>query len=155
MSWIRTAIVGAAFLGVASVAGAQAPQGGPGKDGHGEHGGPGMRRGGGDQFLFQGITLTDAQQAEIQKIKDKYRAEREALRPKGAPEGGRPDGGQGGGRPQLDEATKAKMDAIRTKSQSEFRAVLTPAQQAIFDKNVAEMKVRMDERMKGHSKPQG
>jgi Spy/CpxP family protein refolding chaperone len=149
MSWIRTAIVGAAFLGVASVAGAQGPQGGPGKEGHGEHGGPGMRRGG-DQMLFEGITLTDAQQAEIQKIRDKYRAEREALRPKGGPEGGRPDGGQGGGRPQLDDATRAKMDAIRTKLQSEYRAILTPAQQAIFDKNVAEMKSHMEQRMKDH-----
>jgi Spy/CpxP family protein refolding chaperone len=144
MSWIRTAIVGAAFLGAASVAGAQAPQGGPG--GHEQHqgmGGPG-RRGGGDQMLFQGITLTDAQQAEIQKIRDKYRAEREALRPKGAPGDQRPDGGQGG-RPQIDDATRAKMDAIRTNSQKEFRAVLTPAQQTIFDKNVAEMKARMDQ----------
>ena len=149
MSWIRTAIVSAAFLGVASVAVAQGPQGGP-PGGH-EQGGPGMRRGGGDQFLFQGITLTDAQQAEIQKIKDKYRAEREALRPKGGPEGGRPDGGQGGGRPQIDDATRAKMDAIRTKSQGEFRAVLTPAQQAIFDKNVAEMKNRMEQRKKEHA----
>jgi Spy/CpxP family protein refolding chaperone len=96
-------------------------------------------------MLFQGITLTTEQQAQIEKIRDKYRAEREALRPKGGPGDARPDGGQGGGRPQLDDATRAKMDAIRTNSQKDYRAVLTPAQQAIFDKNVADMKARMDQ----------
>lgn len=136
MSWIRTAIVGAAFLGVASVAGAQAPQGGPPPGGR-EQGERGMRRGG-DQMLFQGIELTDAQKAEIQKIREKYRAEREALRP----QGGAP--GQGGP-PQIDDATRAKMDAVRTNSQKEYRAVLTPAQQVIFDKNIAEMKARMEQ----------
>jgi Spy/CpxP family protein refolding chaperone len=143
MSWIRMAIAGAAFIGVASVAGAQAPQGGPPQGG--DQRGRGMR---GEQMLFQGIDLTDAQKDQISKIREKYRAEREALRPKDA--GGAPDGG----RPQNDDATRQKMDAIRTKSNAEYRAVLTPAQQAIFDKNVADMKARMDQWQKG-GKPQG
>ncbi len=137
MSWIRMAIAGAAFIGVASVAGAQGPQGGPPQGG--ERGG---RMGGrGDQMLFQGIDLTDAQKDQINKIREKYRAEREALRPKGDA-GQRPDGG---GRPQIDDAPRQKMDAIRTKSNAEFRAVLTPAQQTIFDKNIADMKARMEQ----------
>lgn len=144
MKLIRMAIAGAAFIGVASVAGAQGPQGGPPPGGEQR----GRMGGRGEQMLFQGIELTDAQKDQIQKIREKYRAEREALRPKGDA-GARPDGG----RPQIDDATRQKMDAIRTKSTAEFRAVLTPAQQAIFDKNVADMKARMDQWQKG--KPQG
>ena len=144
MSWIRMAIAGAAFIGVASVAGAQGPQGGPPQSG--EQRGRGMR---GEQMLFQGIELTDAQKDQINKIREKYRAEREALRPQGQ-QGGTPDGG----RPQIDDATRQKMDAIRTKSNADYRAILTPAQQAIFDKNVADMKARMDQWQKG-GKPQG
>ncbi|HUQ20645.1 MAG TPA: Spy/CpxP family protein refolding chaperone [Gemmatimonadaceae bacterium] len=136
MSWIRMAIAGAALIGAASVAGAQGPQGGPPQGGEQR----GRMGGRGDQMLFQGIDLTDAQKDQIQKIKDKYRAEREALRPKGDA-GARPDGG----RPQIDDATRQKMDAIRTKSNAEFRAVLTPAQQTIFDKNIADMKARMEQ----------
>lgn len=139
MSWIRMAIAGVAFLGVASVASAQAPQGGPPQGGP-PQGAPRMGGRGMSQMLFAGIDLTDAQKAEIQKIGDKYRAEREALRPAGAQPGGQFS--------PPDSATRAKMDAIRTKSNAEFRAVLTPEQQAIFDKNVADMKARMEQRQK-------
>ena len=129
MSWIRMAIAGVVFMGVASVASAQ---GGPG--------GPRMDRGGMNRMLFAGIELTDAQKDQIQKISEKYRAEREALRPAGAQNEGPP--------PPPDDATRAKMDAIRAKSNAEYRAVLTADQQVIFDKNLAEMKARMEERMK-------
>jgi Spy/CpxP family protein refolding chaperone len=133
MSWIRMTIAGVAFLGVASVASAQAPQGGP------PQGGPGGAQGRGrmTQMLFAGIDLTDAQKDQIAKIGEKYQAEREALRPAGGQPMGPPD-----------SATRAKMDDIRTKSNAEYRAVLTDDQQKIFDKNVADMKARMDARMK-------
>lgn len=133
MSWIRMAIAGAAFLGVASIASAQGtpPQGGPPPEG-GRAGRQGMT-----QMLFAGIDLTDAQKDQIAKIGDKYRAEREALRPQGGAPMGPPD-----------SATRAKMDDIRTKSTTEYRAVLTADQQKIFDKNVADLKARMEARMK-------
>ena len=124
MSWIRMAIAGVAFLGVASVATAQAPQGGPD--------GPKMgRQGGMSKRLFNNIDLTDAQKAQIDQISQKYKAQREALRPAGGQMQGPPD-----------DATRAKMDAIRTQMNSEYRAILNADQQKVFDQNVAEMKSR-------------
>ena len=132
MSWIRMAIAGVAFLGVASVASAQGtpPQG---DKQHAGPGGPGRM----SQMLFAGIDLTDAQKDQIAKIGEKYKAEREALRPAGGQMQGPPD-----------DATRAKMNDIRTKSNAEYRAVLTADQQKIFDKNIADMKARMDARQK-------
>jgi Spy/CpxP family protein refolding chaperone len=136
MSWIRMAIAGVAFLGVASVAGAQGtpPQGGPPS-----HDGPGGYQGRGrmSQMLFAGIDLTAAQKDQIAKIGDKYKAQREALRPAGGQMQGPPD-----------DATRAKFDEIRTKANAEYRAVLTADQQKIFDKNVADMKAHMEARRK-------
>jgi Spy/CpxP family protein refolding chaperone len=88
-------------------------------------------------MLFVGIELTDAQKDQIAKIDAKYRAEREALRPAGGQQQGPPD-----------DATRAKFNELRTRSQAEYRAVLTADQQKIFDKNVADLKARMDQRMK-------
>ncbi len=135
MSWIRLGIAGVAFLAVASVASAQAPQGGPPQGGP-PQGGPGGRARM-TQMLFAGIDLTDAQKDQIAKIGEKYQAEREALRPAGGQPMGPPD-----------STTRAKMDDIRTKSIADYRAVLTADQQKVFNKNVADMKARMDARQK-------
>jgi len=89
------------------------------------------------QMLFAGIDLTDAQKDQIAKIDEKYRAEREALRPAGGQPQGPPD-----------EATRTKYNEIRTKIQADYRAVLTADEQKVFDKNVADMKARMDARQK-------
>lgn len=142
MSWIRMAIAGVAFVGVTSAAGAQGAQGPEGGRPPQGQGGPQMGRGGGmSRMLFAGIDLTDTQKDQIQKIMEKYRAEREALRPAGGQMQGPPD-----------DATRAKMDDIRTRSQAEYRAILTADQRKIFDKNVAEMKARMDQRQKQGSR---
>ncbi len=154
MSWIRMAIVGVALCSVASVASAQGGQGAPPTGGPPQgderQGGPGMGRGGMSRMLFAGIELTDAQQAQIDKIREKYKSQMEALRPEGArgPGGSAGPGAQGGpgaGGPPSPEL-RAKFDEIRTKQHAEFRAVLTTTQQAIFDKNLAEMKGRMEQR---------
>jgi len=129
------AIAGVAFLGVASVAGAQAPQGGPPPQGGQE--GRRMGPGGMSKMLFNGIQLTDAQKTQVQQIAEKYKAEREALRPAGGQMQGPPD-----------DATRAKMDEIRNKSNAEYRAILNADQQKIFDQNVADMKARKDQRKK-------
>ena len=74
MSWIKLAVAGIALCAGASVASAQgtppanAPQGAP----QGPQAGP--REGGrgrGMQMLFEGITLTEAQQKQLQDINDK------------------------------------------------------------------------------------
>ena len=127
MSWIKLAVAGIALCAGASVASAQGapPQGGP-------QGGPGMRGGRGTQMLFEGITLTEAQQKSVQDISGKYREQMMALMPNG----------MGGGPP--DDATRAKMNDLRTKQQAEIRALLTPEQQTVFDKNVVEAKKRRE-----------
>lgn len=132
MSWIRLALAGAALVSVASVASAQGPQGGPPQGGQ-----QGGRGAGGSRMLFNGIDLTDAQKDQVQKIMEKYRAERQALMPAGGQQAGPPD-----------EATRAKMMELSTKSQAEYRAILTAEQQKVFDKNIADMKERMEHRQK-------
>ena len=136
MSWIKLAVAGIALCAGASVAGAQgtppanAPQGAPqGPQGGAREGG----RGRGMQMLFEGITLTDAQQKQVQDLSEKYRTEMRALMPNGF-QGGPPD-----------DATRAKMDDLRTKQNAEIRALLTADQQTIFDKNVAEAKKRREQ----------
>lgn len=129
MSWIRMAIAGVAFLGVASVADAQAPQGGSPPQGKEE--GRKMGGGGGAKMLFNGIELTEAQKAQVQQISEKFKAQREALRSSGAQTQGPPD-----------DATRAKMDQLRNQSYDEYRAILNADQQKIFDQNLATMKAR-------------
>jgi Spy/CpxP family protein refolding chaperone len=85
------------------------------------------------QMLFEGITLTDAQQKQVQDISAKYRAEMQQAMPNG----------MGGGPP--DPAARAKMDEIRTKQYAEIRGILTGDQQTAFDKNIADMKKRREQ----------
>jgi len=42
-----------------------------------------------------------------------------------------------------------KMQTLRDKMSPEIRAVLTPAQQSIYDKNLAEQKARMEQMRQG------
>ncbi|HZJ00438.1 MAG TPA: Spy/CpxP family protein refolding chaperone [Gemmatimonadaceae bacterium] len=131
MSWIKMAVAGIALCAGASVASAQgtppanAPQGqaGPREGG----------RGRGMQMLFEGITLTEAQQKQVQEVSEKYRGQMRELMPNGF-QGGPPD-----------DATRAKMDALRTKQNADIRAILTADQQTIFDKNVADAKKRREQ----------
>ncbi len=139
MSWIRMAI-GVAFVGAASVASAQAPQGPQGAGAPPQKGAAqGERSGGRDarmsKRLFNGIELTTAQQEQVQKISDKFAAEKQALLPA--------DGERQG---PADEAIRAKMLDLNTKAQVEYRAILTPEQQVVYDKNVADIKARLEQR---------
>ena len=126
MNWIRMAVAGLALCAGASVASAQGPSGVPSESGQ-----PGARgQGRGQSMLFEGITLTAQQQQEIDRIRAKYRAEREKTMPNGT----------GGGRP--DEAARAKRSAMTDKQNAEIRATLNGDQQKVFDENAAEMKKR-------------
>ncbi|NUO61997.1 MAG: hypothetical protein HOQ11_01675 [Gemmatimonadaceae bacterium] len=95
--------------------------------------GDGMGRGmggGGDrmqqmqQMLFNGITLTSAQQAQIDSIQARHRGDMQGLDPRNNP----------GDRDKMRQLMQSRMD--------EIRAVLTPDQQAVFDRNVADMRAR-------------
>lgn len=106
-------ILAAALVMVAVPAAAQGGQAGPG-------GGQGRQ----NEMLFKDITLTDVQKAKVDSIQA---AGREAMRAQM----------QSGG--MQDSTTRAAMMAMRAKQMADIRALLTPEQQTVFDKNVAAM----------------
>ena len=128
MKAIRIAALGVALLaGSAAVAGAQAGTQAPAQQGGGR---------GGFNRSMNGIELTDAQKAKVAEIQAKYQPEMQAIR----------ESMQGGG--DRAEAFK-KIQALNDKRNPEIRAVLTPEQQTIFDKNLAEQKTRMEQMRQG------
>ena len=131
MKVFRIAALGVALLaGSTAIAGAQNTSPAPA-----QQGGPGGGRGGVNRTLT-GIELTDAQKAKVAEISAKYQPEIQAVR----------ESMQNGG--DRAEAFQ-KMQALREKMTPEIRAVLTPAQQAIYDKNLAEQKARMQQMRQG------
>ena len=127
----RTLLAGltlALTLGVASVS--QAQQHEHSKPDSAHHDGH-MKRGEGGQrgagMMLKGIELTDAQEAQIKALHEKQGRPAEMRR-------------------EQREKMRAEMMAHHAKMVAEVRALLTPAQQEIFDKNVVEMKQRMEKR---------
>ena len=94
----------------------------------GEQGRTAGRRMGG---LFRDIDLSDAQKAQVKEIHERYRPQMQALRPERGDSATRPD-----------SATRIRARELMTRQQADIRAVLTPAQQATFDRNVTTMKER-------------
>ena len=68
--------------------------------------------------LFQGITLSDAQQKQVDSIRTAYR-------------------------PQIQSAERDQRRELFQKESADFRAVLTSDQQSTFDKNLADLRSRM------------
>lgn len=121
-SWIS--LVGALVVLAVVAPSAQAQGGGPP---------PGGMRGGGArmmELLLKDITLDAAQRAKLESIKEKYAKEMPATTP-----GERPD-----------EAAMRQRRELQTKQQNEVRAILTADQQKVFDKNLAELRERMQRR---------
>jgi Spy/CpxP family protein refolding chaperone len=137
MKVIRIATLAAALcVGITSVAAAQGTEPPQQGQGQGE-----MRRGdrmGG--MLLKDINLTDAQKAQLKEIREKYAPLQLELRKSAQATGGPPD-----------EATRSKMMDLQSKQAAEIRVILTADQQATFDKNLAEMKSRMESRRNGSS----
>jgi Spy/CpxP family protein refolding chaperone len=95
-------------------------------------------RGGGrrDEMLLRGITLSDAQRTQIDSIRARYRAQFDANR--GQNNGGAPD-----------PAMRQQMMDMMQRQSAEIRAVLTPDQQAQFDRNIEDMRSRAGRRGAG------
>jgi len=89
--------------------------------GGGQGGGRGMQR------ALQGITLDAKQQAAVDSIEKSFRAQMPPMQ-QGTPP---------------DSATRAKGKALMQKSYAAVREVLTPDQQKVFDKNIADMRSQM------------
>ena len=90
-------------------------------------GGGGQGRGRQMEMLMQGITLTDAQKASVDSIGQAYRAQMPPMQ-QGTPP---------------DSATRAKRMEVMQKQVTAVRAVLTPEQQKVFDKNLEDMRANM------------
>jgi Spy/CpxP family protein refolding chaperone len=86
-------------------------------------------------MLLKDINLTDAQKDQVKTIREKYLPQQVELRKAAQATGGPPD-----------EATRTKMMDLQSKQAADIRAILTADQQATFDKNLADMKQRMQSR---------
>jgi len=104
-----------------------------------------------DAELLKGITLSDAQKAKLEQIREAERAKMQA------------EGGRGGGRAEMDSIRaarqrgdtalaqklmaeqRAKMDVRRDTQITAIRGILTADQLPQFDANVAELKKRAAE----------
>ncbi|HYK81782.1 MAG TPA: hypothetical protein VEU55_01440 [Gemmatimonadales bacterium] len=116
---LRSLVVCAIVLAVAAPAAAAQnppPGGGPGQGGFAQR----------QQRLFQDITLTAEQRATIDSIRARYRAGRPTFTPGSPP----------------DPATRRAMRERMRAQLDEIRAVLTPEQQQIWDRNVAALRER-------------
>jgi Spy/CpxP family protein refolding chaperone len=119
---LRSAIL-AVILALVALPTAQAQ--GPGQ------GGPmGERR---MQMMFKDITLSQAQKAKVDSIFAVYRTQMGPMTP-GAPP---------------DSAAMATRRSLMQKQNGDIRAVLTPEQQPVFDRNLEEMRSAMQRRQGG------
>jgi Spy/CpxP family protein refolding chaperone len=141
------AIAGLALALAAGSIQAQQPQPQGGERGQRQEEMRGMRRGAMQpgRALFRGITLTDAQQAQVKTIQEKYRPQFQTLREE--MRSGRDSAGP------IPE-TRARMQQLMQAQQQELRGVLTADQQRTFDANVKDMRERMTER-RGNRNPRG
>lgn len=101
--------------------------------------------------LLRGVNLTDAQKAQIKTIREKYQTQFQPLRAAMKPamdeaKAARQRGDTAGARAAFAKTagSRQQMQNLRTQEAAEMRAVLTPAQQATFDANVAQMKERVE-----------
>lgn len=119
-----------AFMLVAASVQVEAQGGGGGGGGRGGQGGMTVERT--KEMLFAGITLDAAQTTKVDSILTATAAKRaevtQAMRA----------GGGGGDR----QAIMAQMQEAQAAERTALRAVLTAAQQPIFDKNVENMPAR-------------
>ena len=90
-------------------------------------GGQGGGQGRGMQRVMEGITLTDTQKASVDSIQQAFRAQMPAMTPGTPP----------------DSAARAKRMEVMQKQYAAIRAVLTPDQQKVFDKNLEDMRANM------------
>lgn len=102
---------------------------------------------------LRGIELTDAQRTQItaihRKYQDQFKATRDSARAeRGMAPGVRQSRDTAAARAAFSrmQARRARMEQLMTQQRSEVRGVLTPAQQTTFDRNIAEMQQRRDNR---------
>ena len=137
---LLVALAATVGTGVASAQTGGPPMGRGGRGrGPGGPGGPAM-------MLLRGITLSDAQKAYLDTLREHDRAAMEQNREQNQAvmekiRAARESGDTATANRLMGEQ-RAKMDAQRDKQAAAIRSILTNEQQAQFDKNLAEMKER-------------
>lgn len=146
---VAAAFAALAMAGVAQAQGTGAPaqQHQHRAEGRGPmgRGGPGMMQG----MLLKGITLTDAQKAKLDTLREAQRTAMQAQRGQGRPDmaairEARQKGDTVTANRLMAEQRKT-MEAHRDAQFAAIRAILTADQQKQFDANVAEMKKHQGE----------
>lgn len=132
MKKLQVLVVAALLVGSASIATAQdpQPQPQPQPQGQGQGQAPGRAGNRGMAMLLQGITLTAEQQVQMDSINARTQAQRQAYMADQTLEG---------------PARREKMMEMMNKQREEIKAVLTAEQKTVFEKNVAEMRARMQQ----------
>ena len=133
MKKLQVLVVATLLVGSASIATAQDPQ--PQGQGQGQ-GGPTRVRGMG--MLMQGITLTAEQQVKMDTIAARTQVQRQAVISDQSIEG---------------PAKRAKIMELMNKQQEEIKAILTPEQKTVYEKNIADMQARMQQQGGGQRPP--
>jgi len=124
MRTVRAAMIVAAVLTSALAAPLAAQgQGGGGRPG-GQGGDPAAMQARQNEMLFQGITLTAEQKTKVDSIQTAARTAQQSAM-------------QAGG--MRDPETRERMRAQRQATMAAIRGVLTAEQQAVFDRNLANM----------------
>lgn len=139
-------LVLALVLGAASAGLAQQPSQGQ-RDGEGRQEWQGRKQHGrGFGMLLKGIELTAEQKTQLQALRSKQGDEAHGSERSAVHEQMRAarESGDTATLRQLRTQQAAKMQQHREAMHGQIRAILTPAQQEVFDRNVAEAKARFE-----------
>lgn len=157
MKHIRSALIaGLVALGGAAVASAQqvtpTPSPAPAAGTH-AHRVWGRAKGGLEHQLFRGMTLSDAEKANIKNVQAKYAPQMKALRQQFRPQlKAARDARQRGDTTALKQlwsqtgAQRQQAKQLMVAERNDLRAALTPANQAKFDANVKQVEQRAAQR---------
>ena len=159
MKHIRSAIAaGLLVFGTAAVASAQTAQAPRAQAHQGQHKAWG-KRGGGDRALLKGITLSDAEKANLKNVRAKYAPQMKALREQFKTQAqsqgkiARGDTAAMRARRQANAPQREQLQKLMQAERSDLRAALSPANQAKFDANLQQVQQRMANRVaKGKGK---
>jgi len=139
-------------LSLAGVAAAQqAGSDAPRRDRGGQQGGPGGRFGqGGQGLLLKDITLSDAQKAQLEQLRESQKANmqanHDAMKKQWEEARAARQRGDTAAARTIMERNRPAMEAARAQQIAAIRNILTADQRVQFDKNVADLKQREAQR---------
>ena len=144
---IRSALAALLVIGGAITARAQQPAAPQAHAGRGMRGGPGM---GEDRVLLRGITLSDAEKANLKAVRSKYAGQFKAINEQYKPQheqmrAARQRGDTAAMRSlmQQNAGERAQLRTLMQSERGDLRSALAPENQAKFDANAATLKKRV------------